>query len=242
VVGIGLLTCVAVGIFVFGRKHNTSPFAIGVSQPYALRRSPEGQEQQDRRPAEADATSTTQPNLELSGPQRFALRKGLLATTLTTSHLPRRAEVRFRARLNDTEDVLELTVTAPTRFEAQTVAKNWAAVFTKARKQDALRKLRIADIQLNRRVNTLHEELRAVDARLVKLMPIVYSGILRYNAPNGNQFTDGVSGPPPVPEQGSTHAFNLANERVQLLTNSATRGQGGRSPHPQDHSERVRRP
>src|SRR5205823_2426489 len=63
-----------------------------------------------------------------------------------------------------------------------------------------------------------------VDARLVKLMPLVYGGVLRYNAPNGNKFTDGVSGPPPVPEQGSTHALNLANERVQLLATLAEKG------------------
>ena len=32
----------------------------------------------------------------------------------------------------------------------------------------------------------LHNELLKVDARLVKLMPIVYHGILRFDAPNGN--------------------------------------------------------
>ena len=120
--------------------------------------------------------------------------------------------------------MLSLTVVAPTRFEATLVAKNWGSLFGKARRTDALHKLRASRTQLERRVNTLHTELQSVDAQLVKLMPIVYGGILRYNAPNGNKFTDGVSGPPPVPEQGSTHALNLANERVQLLGTLADLG------------------
>jgi hypothetical protein len=163
-------------------------------------------------------------NLQLSGPQRFALQKSLIRSTLAATHLPANAGVRFTARLNDTADLLSLTVVAPTRFEATKVAKNWAQLFGRARRADALRRLRVSNAQLNRRVNTLHEELRSVDARLVKLMPLVYGGILRYNAPNGNRFTDGVSGPPPVPEQGSTHALNLANERVQLLATLAEKG------------------
>jgi Mrp family chromosome partitioning ATPase len=164
------------------------------------------------------------PNLELSVPQRFALQKSLIRSTLVASHLPANAGIRFTSRLNETQDVLSLSIVAPSRFEATAVARNWATLFGKARRNDAIRKLRLADIQLNRRVNTLHNELRAVDARLIKIMPIVYSGILRYNAPNGNKYTDGVTGPPPVPEQGSTHAYNLANERVQLLSSLAELG------------------
>ena len=51
-------------------------------------------------------------------------------------------------------------------------------------------------------------------------MPIVYHGVLRYDAPNGNlrSSKSGVTGPPPVPEQGSVHALNLAFERIQLLS------------------------
>ena len=128
-------------------------------------------------------------------------------------------------RLNDTEDVLELVVTAPTRVQAQTVrARIGLSVFGVARRAEAKRNIKIEDRQLNRRVSVLHDELRRVDAQLVKLMPIVYGGILRYNKPNGNKFTDGVSGPPPVPEQGSTHTLNLANERVQLLDTLAENG------------------
>ncbi len=171
------------------------------------------------------ATSTTQaPNIALSGPQRFALRKSVITTTLSKSHLAANSGIAFVAKLSSTEDVLLLTVTAPTKYEAQIVAREWAAVFGKARRADALLKLRQANHRLDLLVGHLHDELRQVDAQLVKLMPIVYGGILRYNAPNGNKFTDGVSGPPPVPEQGSTHALNLANERVQLLGTLADKG------------------
>ena len=177
----------------------------------------------DKATRKANATSTTVPTVALSGPQRFALQRGLLKKTLAKSHFPARG-IGWRARLNDTEDVLELVVTAPTRVQAQRIARDWAAVFGVARKAEARRNIKIEDRQLNRRVSVLHEELRRVDAQLVKLMPIVYGGILRYNKPNGNQFTDGITGPPPVPEQGSTHALNLANERVQLLDTLAEKG------------------
>jgi hypothetical protein len=173
----------------------------------------------------ANATSTTAvANIRLSGPQHFALQKSLLKKTLAKSRFPARG-IAFRARLNDTEDVLDLVVTAPTRIQAQKVAFYWAAEFRTERRADAVRKVKEADAQLRRSVVGLHEELRRVDAQLVKLMPIVYGGILRYNAPNGNKFTDGVSGPPPVPEQGSTHALNLANERIQLLATLAEKGE-----------------
>jgi hypothetical protein len=169
-------------------------------------------------------SSTAAPNIVLSGPQRFALRKPLIKATLVRSNLAPNAALGFSAKLTPTEDVLQLIVTAPTQYEAQTVARNWAAEFGKERRADAIAKLKASNLRLQRRVGQLHDELRVVDAQLVKLMPIVYGGILRYNAPNGNKFTDGVSGPPPVPEQGSTHALNLANERVQLLSTLAKLG------------------
>ena len=95
-VGIGLLTCVAVGIFVFGRKHNTEPVRYrSVSTVRVAPKPPKENSNKTDAQRKRDATSTTQPNLELSGPQRFALRKSLLTTTLATSHLPRRARGPF---------------------------------------------------------------------------------------------------------------------------------------------------
>ena len=64
----------------------------------------------------------------------------------------------------------------------------------------------------------LHRELQKVDAQLVKLMPVVYHGVLRFDAPNGNLGgTSNPNAPPPVPEQGSVHGLNLAFERIQIL-------------------------
>ena len=220
--GIGLLTCVAVGIFVFGRKHQTQP--VRYRSTSSVRVAPKVVKDKTSSKKKQAASSTTAPaNIVLSGPQRFALKKTLLRVTLAKSHLAANAGIGFSAKLNATEDILELTTTGPTRYEAQTVARNWAAVFGKARRDDAIRSLKLADIRLNTHVGQLHDELRRVDAQLVKLMPIVYSGILRYNAPTGNKLTNGA-GPPPVPEQGSTHALNLANERVQLLASLAESG------------------
>jgi Mrp family chromosome partitioning ATPase len=78
---------------------------------------------------------------------------------------------------------------------------------------------------LNLKVRKLHDELQRVDAKLVKLMPIVYHGILRFDAPNGNlagrtggSGKNGGGGPPPVPEQGTVFGLNLAYERIALLT------------------------
>ena len=61
-------------------------------------------------------------------------------------------------------------------------------------------------------------------------MPIVYHGVLRFDAPNGNFPGRGQNGPPPVPEQGSVHALNLAFERIQLLSSLVSSGR--RRPRP----------
>lgn len=220
--GIGLLTCVAVGLFVFGRKHQTEPVKYRSTATVRVAPKPE---KQDKSQSNKATTTTAAPNIALSGPQRFALRNSIITNTLSTSHLAANAQIGFAAKLSETQDVLSLVVTAPTKYEAQVVARNWSTVFGGARRDDALAKLKLANRQLEQRVTRLHNELRSVDAILVKLMPIVYGGILRYNAPNGNAFTDGVTGPPPVPEQGSVRALNLANERIQLLAALAVSGE-----------------
>jgi hypothetical protein len=225
VAAIGLLTCVAVGIFVFGRKHHTEP--VRYRSTASIRIAPQPAKDKSNNSNKKSNTSTTQaPNIALSGPQKFALGKSVIAQTLTRSRLPKKSSgVAFSAKLNTTQDVLSLIVTAPSKFAAQTAAHNWGAVFGRARRVEAQKQIKLNKRRLTQRVSQLHNELLKVDAQLVKLMPIVYHGILRYNKPNGNQFTDGTTGPPPVPEQGSTHALNLANERVQLLSTLADTGQ-----------------
>ena len=166
-----------------------------------------------------NTTTTTAPlNIAQSGPEKFAIRQNIRDAVLTRSHLRRTSAIKFGTRLNDTQDMLSLVVTAPTRAQAQTVGRNWAAIFRRARIADAKAKIRQTQHNLNVRVTRLHSELRRVDARLVKLMPIVYHGVLRFDAPNGNLPGRGNGGPPPVPEQGSVVGLNLAFERIQLLS------------------------
>jgi hypothetical protein len=216
-----LLTVVAVGIFVFGRKHHTVPVRYRSIVTERVGNAPPKQKNSTSKKKSKSSTSTTLPtvNIVLSGPQKFALQRGLRDLALTKSHLRTNAGIGFNAKLDATQSVLSLIVTAPTRLEAQSVAHSWATVFSNARKANA----RAAGFryrhQVQTKVGTLHTELVKVDAQLIKLMPIVYHGILRFDAPNGNlkATKNGAAAPPPVPEQGSVHALNLAFERIQLL-------------------------
>ncbi len=214
-----MLTVVAVGIFVFGRKHHTQPVRYRSIVTERVAQPPPKDKSVSKKKS---TTTTTAPpvNLVLSGPQKFALQRPLRDLALQKSHLRVNAGLGFTARLDDTGSVLSLSVTAPTRLQAQTVARNWANAFTNGRKLSARRQLIKRRHQVQVHVGTLHTELQRVDAQLVKLMPIVYHGILRFDAPNGNLRSgkNGASGPPPVPEQGSVHALNLAFERIQLLS------------------------
>ena len=225
VAGIGLLTCVAVGIFVFGRKHHTEPVRYrSTASVRVARAGQEGQillelEEEERLEHDRGAEHRALGAAEVRAPGN-----SIRDAALRLSHVPRSSGIGFGAKLSSTQDVLSLVVTAPTRIEAQTVASNWAKEFAVARKAQAKEALRNKALNLDKRVNQLHNELLKVDAILVKIMPIVYHGILRYNNPNGNYLTNG-SGPPPVPEQGSVHALNLANERIQLLAELGTDGQ-----------------
>ncbi len=227
VAGIGLLTVVAVGIFVFGRKHHAVPVRYRSIVTERVGQTPPKQKSTSKK--KSNSTSTTAPtaNLVLSGPQKFALQRGLRDQALTRARLRANAGIGFSAKLDDTQTVLSLIVTAPTRLQAQTVARDWATVFTNARKANARAEIIKQRLQLQRHVATLHNELVRVDAQLVKLMPIVYHGILRFDAPNGNLRSgkNATVGPPPVPEQGSVHALNLAFERIQLLSAVETFGQ-----------------
>jgi Mrp family chromosome partitioning ATPase len=217
VAGIILLTCVAVGIFVFGRKHHTQPVRYRSIATVRVDAKP-AKDTSKKTNKKNSTTTTSPPNIALSGPQKFALRVSIREQALLASHLRPSAGIGFASKLNDTQDLLSLVVTAPTRIQAQTVARNWASTFGKARKADARQKIRNTQRSLHNRVTKLHSELRRVDAKLVRLMPIVYHGVLRLDAPAGNLPGRSGTGPPPVPEQGSVRTFNLAFERVQLLT------------------------
>jgi Mrp family chromosome partitioning ATPase len=171
-----------------------------------------------KKQAGKNATTTAAPvNLVVTGPEKFALQRGIRNAALRRSGLKVNAGIGFGSRLDATETVLSLVVTGPTPAQAQTVGRNWAAVFARQRKLEATRKIRESQQHIAEQVRAQHTELQRTDAKLVKLMPIVYHGILRFDAPNGNLAGRTAGGPPPVPEQGSVHALNLAFLRIQLL-------------------------
>ncbi len=228
--GIALLTFVAVGVFVFGRTHRSIPirYRSTVTVRVAQRvKTNTGKGSKSKK--KATTTTTTPTIIALSGPQKFALQRRIITGTLSSLHIRRTKHIGFQARLNDTGDLLSLTVTAPTSREAQRVGRQWAKVFSAARRADARNAVLRQKNQIARRVTKLHTELQRIDAKLVKLMPIVYRGILRFDAPLGNTtFGKGKNGAnaaiPPVPEQGNVYALNLAFERIQLLSALATSG------------------
>ena len=182
-------------------------------------------------PSPPPSTPTTQPmGITLADPVRLALAPGTRTATLQRSHL--RSDdpgVEFDATTDATGDLLSLTVITPTRVETTTLARNWATMFVNARIADAKRQIREQQHQLMLRVTELHRELRQVDEQLVKLLPVVYKGVLRFDAPNGNLPGRGPDGPPPVPEQGSPRALNLAFERIQILAKLSESGKNAAS-------------
>ena len=219
-----LLTCVAVGIFVFGRKHHTAP--VRYRSVVTVRVAPKPEPTTKKQPGNKNTTTTNPPaNLVLSGPQKFALQKRLRANVLRKNGLKASSGIGFGSRLDSTESLLSLVVTAPTPTQAERIARTWGATFASARKRDAKLQARTNLEELSKRVEKLHTELRRVDSKLSKLMPIVYGGVLRFDVPNGNKPGSSQSGPPPVPEDGSVHTLNLAFERIQLLSTLSSSGE-----------------
>jgi hypothetical protein len=124
----------------------------------------------------------------------------------------------FRATLNPARDILSLTVTAPSRYQTETVTRRWASAFIKARRAEVVGELRAKDVALNRRFNALLNELRRVNAELVRIDPATFKGRdLGFHGPNSRAFPDQQPPPLQTPEQQSVRELNLVNERIQLL-------------------------
>jgi hypothetical protein len=154
----------------------------------------------------SSATPTTKSRpLKLSDPKQVAL-----------AAEPDHAQVEVTATLNSGRDLLTLAATAPTGSEATAVARAWTSAFIKARRAEAIRALRAADLALMRRIKALHSRLRQLDARLKQIHPGYYR-YLRYNPPLGHPFGDGEQGPSSPPASASARELKLYNERVQIL-------------------------
>ncbi len=157
----------------------------------------------------------------VGGPERLALSPATRLAALRGDHLSDHAPtISFGAKMSADPRFLNLTVTAPNRNLATTVAASWGRAFTVARRENAASQILRSKRALSNQVNRLHDELLRVDATLAKLMPLIYGVVLRYDQPNGNvpsSRTQG-NGQPSVPEGGSVYVLNLALERTQLLT------------------------
>ena len=56
----------------------------------------------------------------------------------------------------------------------------------------------------------------------MKLEPVIYHGLLKFDAPNGSLPGIDPNAPPPVPEQGTVGELNLAFLRIQILNQIAS--------------------
>jgi hypothetical protein len=173
----------------------------------------------------ATPDSTPSHTLTLKNPRRLALapttrRAALLAARLS----PDDSSVDFRATLNRTEDVLSLTVTAPTATESSAVAHEWASSFAKARRAEAIRLVKARESDRGLIVRAMHKRIRAVETQLKKIDPIAYAalGFVPHGFPGG--FSEP---PPPVPhlrEHAGAHERDLWNERIRTLQRVAKLG------------------
>lgn len=165
--------------------------------------------------------SVEAPSIEMTGglpvkladPRQLALAPSTRRAALLASALPEDARVDFRVT-EPHAHLLSFTTTAPTASNATLVARHWVAALARLRNDDARRQIPAAMRALSQRVETLHRELRAVDAKLAKVDPINYGAVLRYDGPTS---PPGPKPPPNVPERGSVHELNLAFERIQIL-------------------------
>ncbi|HEY5172839.1 MAG TPA: hypothetical protein VIK54_14010, partial [Acidimicrobiia bacterium] len=129
----------------------------------------------------------------------------------------------FGAQVAPDGSVITLSVTAPTRVLASTVATSWGKAFSTARRTTAHDRIVAEQKQLVHKSHLLHQELLTVDLKLAKLLPGIYGGIFRFDKSFGTSAggkgssNSSSSNTPQVPDGASTYVFNLALERPQLL-------------------------
>jgi Mrp family chromosome partitioning ATPase len=229
VIGVFLLACVGVGVFVFNRRTQNHPVRYASSVTIRVAPAP---------PTPKDATkktpTTTAPLLVLSSAAKTALLPSTTDAALAASNLPPgdAPKISFHANPNATADLLTLQVSAPYGVEATSVAKNWGDQFIVARKKDVTKAITQAQRQLYYRTTQLHSQLVAVDQKLAKLLPDQYGKATSFDqqfgatsrggaAGGGGGAGDAASGqpPPPIPEGSkvSVYLINKAYERINLI-------------------------
>jgi hypothetical protein len=145
-----------------------------------------------------------------------ALRGAHVPTTIRT--------VGFRANVLSGDQFATLTVTAPTRVLASTVATSWGKAFTVARRQAAHQRILVEQRQLHTKALALRTELLSIDTKLAKLLPGLYAGVFRIDKsfatrPSSKpiQGGTGVEDLPRVLDSATPYVLNLALERPQLI-------------------------
>jgi hypothetical protein len=220
VIGVFLLTCVGVGVFVFNRRTQNHP--VRYVSAVTIRIAPTPPTSDDPR----KTPTTTAPAVILSPAAKLALLPANKEAALTASNLAEGEAPRigFNATVSRAADFLHLQVSAPTRVEAVSVAKNWANRFIVARKQDAARAVQQKQTALFHRTTGLHNELVEVDKHLAKLLPKQYGNALNFDQQFGQTNRESGGGdhgppPPPIPETSkvSVYLINKAYERINLI-------------------------
>jgi hypothetical protein len=144
---------------------------------------------------------------------------------LLAAHVPRsESGIRFDATRSG-KNRLSLAVTSPSTAESTLVTRQWVAAMTPAMKAYATRELIAQERAVVAKFKALHAELRRVDLKLMKIAPLVYHGVLKFDAPNGSLPRIDPNAPAPVPEQGTVGELNLAFLRIQILQQIAHLGE-----------------
>jgi Mrp family chromosome partitioning ATPase len=218
---------VGVGIFVFSRLRTKAPLRYRSTSTLQVA-APQTSNKNKKSSSKNGATTTTLPSIFVTGSQKVATQKSVEQTALRNAGVPVGTRLAMGVKFNADTGTQDQIVTAPTATVARKVAATWATATTTQRAREVAKASRDQQVALSRSVTTLHDELRVVDLRLQKLMPVVYGGILRFDAPIGNNpkagRSQGGNGPPPVPEIGATvagtrvsdYALKIAYERIAL--------------------------
>ncbi len=205
-------------MFVFSRERAKPPVRFRSSVTIQI--APQAQA-----PANGKTATTAAPFIVASGPVKLATSATTRTAALRGAHVaPTVRAIGFSANVLTGDEFMVLTVTAPTRVLASSVATSWGKTFSAARKLTAQQQLQAEQRQLVSQNKLLHQELQSVDVRLAKLMPGIYSGIFRFDNAFGTSPRNGTapsssSGPgvPRVPDGASIYATNLVFERPRLL-------------------------
>ncbi len=217
-----------VGVFVFNRRTQNHPVRYVTAVTIRIAPTPPTSKDPKKTP------STTAPAVILSPASKLALlpaneQAALTASSIASDEAPR---IGFRANVSKAADFLTLQVSAPTRVEATSVAKNWANQFIVARKQDAAKAVQRKQTALFHRATDLHNALVEVDMHLAKLLPKQYGNALNFDQQFGQTNGGSASGdhgppPPPIPETSkvSVYLVNKAYERINLIAQLTETGQ-----------------